>query len=204
MLDIYISEPRVFTIQISPLNTDEKTYAITFTDITDIKLESQQYYHDATHDILTKIYNRAYYLDKITSQVEQFKRHKIAFCIILIDIDYFKVFNDKYGHIKGDEILIALSSTISKSARKSDTFARWGGEEFIILLENTTIKKAELIAENFRKLIENIELDDIEKITASFGVTQFGDKDDENSILKRADKALYEAKESGRNAVVSK
>ena len=204
IFDIYISEPRVFTIQISQLNTDEKNYAITFTDITDIKLESQQYYHDATHDILTKIYNRAYYLDKITSQVEQYKRHGIAFCIILIDIDHFKVFNDKYGHIKGDEILIALSSTISKSARKADTFARWGGEEFIILLENTTIKKAELISENFRKLIENIKLDDIEKITASFGVAQFGDKDDENSILKRADKALYEAKESGRNIVVSK
>ncbi len=204
MIDLYISEPKVFTIQINPLNADEENYAITFTDITDIKLESQQHYHDATHDMLTKIYNRAYYLDKITNKIEQYKRDKVAFCIILFDIDNFKKFNDEYGHIKGDEVLIALSSTISKSVRKSDTFARWGGEEFIVLLEQTTIDKAQLIAENFRKIIENIKLNNIEKITASFGVAEFGDDDSENSVLKRADEALYEAKEAGRNVVVSK
>ncbi len=203
IFDLHISEPKVFTIQVNPLSTDKKSFAITLTDITDIKLESQQYYHNATHDTLTKIYNRAYYLDKITNEIEQYRRHKGAFCIILLDIDNFKKFNDNYGHIKGDEVLIALSSTINKSIRKSDTFARWGGEEFIVLLEQTTIDKAELIAENFRKMIEDIKLDNIEKITASFGVAEFGDNDCENSILKRADDALYEAKASGRNRVIS-
>ena len=204
ILDLYTFEPKVFTIQINQLNTKEESYAITLTDITDIKLESQQHYYNATHDMLTKIYNRSYYLDKITNEIEQYKRHKMAFCIILFDIDDFKKVNDEYGHIRGDEVLIALSSTVSKSIRKSDTFARWGGEEFIILLEQTTIDKAELIAENFRKLIENIKLDTMEKITASFGVTQFTDNDCENSVLKRADEALYEAKAAGKNRVLSR
>ena len=204
ILDPYIFEPKVFTIQINPSNTDQETFAITFTDITDIKLESQQYYYHATHDTLTNIYNRAYYLDKITNEIELYSQHKISFCIILFDIDHFKKFNDNYGHIKGDEVLVILSSTINKSIRKSDIFARWGGEEFIVLLKQTTINKAELIAKNFKKLIENIKLNDIEKITASFGVTQFKESDCENSVLKRADEALYEAKEAGRNIVISK
>ncbi len=202
ILDLNSFEPKAFTVQVNPLSSDHENYAVTLTDITEIKLESQQYHFHATHDALTSIYNRSYYFEKIANEIEQAKRYDISFCIILFDIDHFKKFNDKYGHLKGDEVLVSLAKTVKEHTRASDTFARWGGEEFIILLEQTTIDKAELIAEHFRKLIETMNIPDIEQVTSSFGVTQFKAEDNDNSILKRADDALYMAKESGRNKVV--
>ncbi|MEA3512603.1 MAG: diguanylate cyclase [Campylobacterota bacterium] len=204
ILDLNDFEPKAFTVQVNPLSSDVKNYAVTLTDITDIKLESQQYHFHATHDALTGIYNRSYYFEKIANEIEQSRRYKTTFCIILFDIDFFKKFNDNYGHLKGDEVLVKLSQTIQTNTRVSDTFARWGGEEFIILLEKTTLEKAELIAEHFRKLIENMHIKDIPQVTSSFGVTQYQDGDTDNCILKRADDALYEAKEAGRNCVVVK
>ncbi|MEA3497516.1 MAG: diguanylate cyclase [Campylobacterota bacterium] len=203
ILDLNSFEPKAFNIQVQPLSTNNKNYVITLTDITEIKLESQQYHYHATHDALTCIYNRSYYFEKIANEIEQAKRYKTTFCIVLFDIDHFKRFNDNYGHLVGDEVLVKLSQTIKLNTRSSDTFARWGGEEFIILLEKTTIDKAELIAEHFRKLIENMKIEGIEQITSSFGVTQFQKDDDDNTILKRADDALYMAKEAGRNKVVT-
>jgi diguanylate cyclase (GGDEF)-like protein len=204
ILDLKSFEPKAFTIQINPLSSDHKNFVVTLTDITEIKLESQQYHFHATHDALTGIYNRSYYFEKIANEIAQAKRYDTTFCIILFDIDHFKKFNDTYGHLKGDEVLIKLCKTINSTVRSADTFARWGGEEFIILLEKTNIDKAELIAEHFRKSIENIKIKDLPQITSSFGVTQFFKNDNDNSILKRADDALYEAKEAGRNKVVVK
>jgi diguanylate cyclase (GGDEF)-like protein len=149
----------------------------------------------------TIVSNRSYYFEKIANEIEQSKRYDTSFCIILLDIDHFKKFNDNYGHLKGDEVLVKLSETIKSHVRSSDTFARWGGEEFIILLEKTTIDKAELIAEHFRKSIENMKIKGIETVTSSFGVTQYIKGDDDNSILKRADDSLYMAKNNGRNRV---
>ena len=202
ILDMNDFEPKAFTIQINPLDSDENEFAVTLTDITEIKLESQQYHFHATHDSLTSIYNRSYYFEKICNEIAQSKRYKTTFCVILFDIDHFKKFNDTYGHLKGDEVLIIISKTIKSHTRVSDTFARWGGEEFVILLEQTSIDKAELIAEHFRKLIEDIKIEGIEQVTSSFGVTQYCEMDDDNSILQRADEALYLAKEQGRNKVV--
>jgi len=204
ILDMNNFEPKAFTVQINPLNSDESEYAVTFTDITEIKLESQQYHFHATHDALTGIYNRSYYFEKISNEIAQANRYGTTFCVILLDIDHFKIFNDTYGHLKGDEVLIQVSKTIQSNKRKTDTFARWGGEEFIILLEKTASDKAELIAEHFRKLIQNIHISGVQQITASFGVTEFINGDDDNTIVKRADDALYLAKESGRNKVMVK
>lgn len=205
ILDMNDFEPKAFTVQINPLDSDEKEYAVTLTDITEIKLESQQYHFHATHDSLTGIYNRSYYFEKTINEIAQCKRYNTTFCVILLDIDHFKKFNDTYGHLKGDEVLVAISKTIKSYTRATDTFARWGGEEFVILLEKTTIDRAELIAENFRKQIEQIKIDGIDQtITASFGITQYQDGDDDNSILHRADEALYLAKEQGRNKVLAK
>lgn len=203
ILDLNTFEPKAFTIQVNPLKTDNTNYAVTLTDITDIKLESQQYHYHATHDILTKIYNRSYYFEKISSSIAQAKRYKTNFCVLMFDIDHFKKFNDIYGHLKGDEVLVKVTSVVHSQVRLSDTFARWGGEEFIILLEETTIKKAELIGEHFRKIIEDIKIEGLPTITCSFGVTQFKLDDTDNSLLKRVDEGLYMAKESGRNKVVS-
>ncbi len=205
IVDISLVEPKAFTIQLSKLNTqDEHYYVITFTDITDIKLESQKHYYHATHDALTGIYNRSYYLDSITMQIQNANRYETPFCVVMLDIDHFKRFNDTYGHLVGDKVLVQLSSLVKQNTRKNDVFARWGGEEFIILLTKTSLEKAELIAQNLRKLIENMKIDGIGKVTSSFGVTQFIKDDTEQSILKRVDDALYEAKQKGRNIVVSK
>ncbi|MEA3383786.1 MAG: diguanylate cyclase [Campylobacterota bacterium] len=203
ILDLHTFEPKAFTVQVNPLKADNSNYAVTLTDITDIKLESQQYHYHATHDTLTKIYNRSYYFEKISSSIAQAKRYKTNFCVLLFDIDHFKKFNDTYGHLKGDEVLVEVSSVVESHVRSSDTFARWGGEEFIILLEETTLEKAELISEHFRRIIEEIKIDGLPTVTCSFGVTQFKEDDTDNSILKRADEGLYMAKDAGRNKVVA-
>jgi two-component system, cell cycle response regulator len=203
IIDLQRFEPKAFNVQISNLDSNNDNFVVTFTDITEIKLESQKYHYHATHDALTRIYNRSYYFDKISQEINYAQRYDTSFSIILFDIDHFKKFNDTYGHLKGDEVLVAVTSLINKNIRASDTLARWGGEEFIILLEKTTIDTAELMAENFRQLIEDLNIKDVGTVTSSFGVTQFKPNDTQDTILKRADEALYKAKEAGRNTVIS-
>lgn len=197
-------EPKAFTVQLNKLSSDETNYVVTLTDITALKLESQKHYYNATHDILTSIFNRAFFLDVLREEFEKAIRYEANFSLILLDIDHFKTFNDRYGHLKGDEVLKRLSKTVYDNVRKSDVFARWGGEEFILLLPETNLEKAELLAENLRKKIEKIDMKGIHKITASFGVSQYIDGDDRDSLIKRADVALYDAKESGRNTIRSR
>jgi len=198
-------EPKAFTIQINPLDAQEKYYVITLTDITKIKLESQKHYYNATHDSLTSLHNRAYFLDNLNMILSEAGRYGTENSIILFDIDHFKLFNDSYGHLKGDEVLKAVAKVTAANIRKSDVIARWGGEEFIVLLPNTSIATAELVAENLRKQIESIDISGIDKnITSSFGVSEYQNGDDHDSLVKRADDALYEAKDGGRNCVISK
>lgn len=197
-------EPKAFTVQINSLNDNYGSYVVTFTDITNIKLESQKHYYHATHDIMTGLYNRAYYLDKLDNELVNAQRYNKNFSLIIFDIDHFKNVNDTYGHLKGDEVIVAVADTALKNIRKNDFVARWGGEEFIVLLPETAISSAELIAENLKKSIENIKVEGVENVSASFGVTQYIKNDDEKTIVKRADEALYEAKKTGRNKVISK
>jgi diguanylate cyclase (GGDEF)-like protein len=198
-------EPKAFTIQINPLDDQNRYFVITLTDITNIKLESQKHYYNATHDALTKIYNRSYFLDTITGLLYEAGRYTNDLSVILFDIDHFKSFNDTYGHLKGDEVLTLVAKTTAENIRKSDIIARWGGEEFIVLLPNTPLATAELVAENLRKQISTIKIFGVDRaITSSFGVTEFKEGDDHDIIVKRADDALYEAKKGGRDCVKSK
>ena len=119
----------------------------------------------------------------------------------MLDIDKFKNFNDTYGHQKGDEILKDLSKIISKNTRQTDTFARWGGEEFVKILPNASLQDAKAVAEGLRKIIQEYTFSDDLKVTCSFGVSEFRDDDTKESVMKRADEALYIAKENGRNKV---
>jgi polar amino acid transport system substrate-binding protein len=156
----------------------------------------------ATHDkLLTNILNRLEIDKRLNEEIERAKRYKTPLSIIYFDIDHFKKINDTYGHAKGDFILKEISKLIQKHIRKTDIFGRWGGEEFLIILPFTNGKKAFKIAEKLRKIIETHNFNGL-KITVSLGVTEFHEKDDYVSILKRADKALYEAKEKGRNRVI--
>jgi len=124
--------------------------------------------------------------------------------VSVFDIDNFKRINDTYGHIAGDEEIIRIIDTVKGVIREDDIVARWGGEEFIIILPRTTLITATEIANRIKEFIATIEHDRIkERVTASFGVTEFKQGDDMKSIINRADQLLYLAKEYGKNRVVS-
>jgi len=159
----------------------------------------------ASTDPLTKLYNRRYFSEISEHILELAKREKNQLSIIMLDIDYFKNVNDTYGHKVGDEVIISIASLLLRMSRKSDVSCRFGGEEFILLLPQTTITGAYIIAEKIRKAVENIEVktDDgkIINYNISLGVSQVNLLH-EHSIepaIKRADDALYEAKRTGRN-----
>jgi len=119
----------------------------------------------------------------------------------MVDIDKFKNINDTFGHKAGDNALMLISQVIKNSMRSTDTVARWGGEEFIMLIVNTDKEEVLGIAEKLRKSIAEMTPEDTDSITASFGITFFNEGDNEEAFVSRADKALYKAKENGRNRI---
>ena len=161
----------------------------------------------ASTDPMTKLYNRRYFTEISEKVLFLSRRGKKELSIIILDIDRFKVVNDTYGHQFGDEVLIALSRLLVEHQRKSDIVCRYGGEEFVILLPDSSLIDATNIAEKLRKLVESLSMqapsNDNFKFTVSFGVSEVDLKreDDIKFALKRADDALYMAKNSGRNKV---
>lgn len=153
-------------------------------------------------DHLTQTFNRVYFDEQFSIKVDEYKRYQHEFSIIIFDIDYFKQINDTHGHAEGDQVLINFSKLINLHIRSVDIFARWGGEEFIILLPNIDKDNAVKVAEKLREAVENYNFSKTYSITCSFGVAQVEADDSESSLFQRADKALYEAKEGGRNQVV--
>jgi diguanylate cyclase (GGDEF)-like protein len=121
--------------------------------------------------------------------------------IIIFDIDHFKEVNDRYGHSAGDYVLKTIADIVRESIRKIDYFVRWGGEEFMIISSETNLKDVSALAERIREIIESSTFEDVGKVTVSFGVTEFRANDTEDSLIKRADDAMYEAKKKGRNRV---
>ncbi|AXH13623.1 sensor domain-containing diguanylate cyclase [Halarcobacter bivalviorum] len=159
-------------------------------------------------DYLTKVYNRRYFNDYSKKAIELAKRNNQDISVVAIDIDRFKKINDTFGHTVGDEALITVANILRSNIRKSDIVSRFGGEEFVMLLNNASLTEATVIAEKIRVIIEDtiIKVGDKEiDITASFGVATLNKENDENiSItLQRADDLLYLAKKHGRNEVVN-
>jgi len=158
-------------------------------------------------DPMTKLYNRRYFTEISETILDLAKRDKKDLCIVMLDIDKFKLVNDTYGHKIGDDVIIRLAQNLQKHQRKSDIICRYGGEEFVILLPNTSIDGAKIVSENIRASIEDltVKIDDNQSInfTVSMGVSQVHTNLEQNiePALKRADEALYEAKEIGRNRV---
>lgn len=155
----------------------------------------------ATTDTLTGIFNRLKFNAILETEVQRYIRYAHNLSIILFDLDLFKNVNDEYGHDVGDLVLIAIARLVKETIRTSDVFARWGGEEFIILLPETTLKQACLVAEKVRQTIESNEFEEVKGVTCSFGVSQFRSGDVIKDFFKRCDDALYEAKKHGRNKV---
>ena len=166
----------------------------------------------ATLDALTGFYNRHQLEERIKQEIATSIRQKTPLCAIMTDIDYFKKVNDTYGHACGDLVLKTVSKIIRSQLREYDVAGRYGGEEFAILLPFTKIKEAEMVAERLRHSIEETEIDLTEvnpdspdkniSVTISLGVYEFKSNDAEDDLLKNADKALYQAKENGRNRVI--
>jgi len=121
--------------------------------------------------------------------------------LILLDIDFFKKVNDNYGHNMGDQVLIQISHTLLRTLRNIDIICRWGGEEFIAILPTAPLEIASVITEKIRKSIEELDIDIVGKVTASFGVAEVKEGESMEDVVDRADKALYLAKDSGRNCV---
>ena len=157
----------------------------------------------ATTDALTGCYNRKRFHEMLIAENSRARRHGSVFSLIIFDIDNFKSVNDSFGHLVGDEVLKSVAEIGSGSVRKSDIFARWGGEEFIILLPETGLAGAVVVAEKVRGAIATFDTGKAGCRTCSFGVAQFDpvQADDINAIIYRADKALYFAKENGKNMV---
>jgi len=155
----------------------------------------------AVTDELTGLNNR-FQLDKVLHLgIKKSIRSNTNISILFIDIDRFKFVNDTYGHQVGDQVLKDFSKILQSNIRETDTVGRWGGEEFLIIRCETNIEGSLQLSENLRIIIENTTFQYIKNITASFGVASFKDEESVDLLVKRADKALYKAKNSGRNKV---
>lgn len=154
------------------------------------------------HDRLTGLYNRYYFERKVIEETELFTNKQEHASLIIFDIDHFKHVNDTWGHPVGDEVLTFISETATKNIRKTDVFARLGGEEFIVLLPNTDLHEAGLVAEKLRKAIEESTHPIAGTVTCSFGVAERNENETYNKWYQRVDEALYQAKNDGRNRVV--
>ena len=169
-----------------------------------IKAEASRAFHEklSNTDALTKVFNRRFLEDFSSKYFEIVKREKQSLSVLVIDIDNFKNINDKYGHDVGDEVLITLVKYINNSIRKNDFVIRLGGDEFLVLLPNTNHKQSKVVA---KKILYNININNTSNktFTISVGCSEykFGDEDI-NSLIKRADEALYKAKNSGKNSIV--
>lgn len=153
-------------------------------------------------DQLTGLYNRHYLLTASDQKVAQAQRHQQGLSLMMIDIDHFKSVNDNHGHPAGDRVLNQVAQVILEHNRKEDIAARFGGEEFVVLLDGCDLEAAEYKAEQLRKAVEQLKPEGLD-ISISIGVSRLAaGVDDFTNLLSRADQAVYQAKQQGRNRVV--
>lgn len=153
-------------------------------------------------DRLTGLYNRLKLESVFEYEIDRAKRYGEFFSILIVDIDHFKSVNDNYGHDVGDDTLIDFARILKQNSRSTDIVGRWGGEEFLLILPQTDLSSAEKLAQKLRLKVEEFNFKVVEHCTASFGVSTYTNEDNSfESIVKRADNALYEAKRNGRNQV---
>lgn len=168
----------------------------------DLEDKATKYEELSSIDTLTGIYNRAIFENKLNSEIQRVQRYKTdTFSLAILDIDNFKKINDTFGHIEGDNVLKKLALEVKKHLRATDIFARWGGEEFVIILPLSKIEDAKVAIENIRKLISTLIFGKAGTVTCSFGLTEFHKDDTFRSVIMRADEAMYVAKKTGKNKV---
>lgn len=190
--------------------TEKKLHALDprfrkrFTELMSMMDESiSLLYEAATHDEKTGLYNNKFFENMLDMELEKAERGQEKLSLVIIDIDFFKKINDTYGHMKADELLAQLAKVLTKQIRKSDIAARFGGEEFFVLLPETDLKKAEKFATRLKAAIKSDAMLKKYKVNVSGGITQYKKGDTKKSLKERVDKALYQAKEGGRDRFVS-
>lgn len=212
-----VQSPIIHTLQTHSSQTlHSKHYSHTFTnsigqplrtvgliqDITEEFKQAETLHIKATTDELTALYNRRKINDTLRQLIELSKQTKKPFSVVLFDLDKFKNVNDTYGHTYGDEILTSTADIMRRLLPKYAQYGRWGGEEFLILINNTSLSDACNIAQLVQQGLNKIAFPDKKYLSASFGVTQFKLDDNFTNLLTRVDQLMYEAKQSGRNSVV--
>jgi diguanylate cyclase len=168
-----------------------------------LKVELKVIHTQAMQDTLTGLPNRNAYNQRVKDEIARYKRYGTPLTMVIWDIDHFKKINDTFGHKSGDKVLALTANQLQESTRDTDFIARFGGEEFVMLLPNTDVTLALNLVEDLRVLIAATGFNANGKavpITISCGLTQFLADDTEDSFFERADKALYEAKNTGRNS----
>jgi len=168
-------------------------------DITEQMQAQERLKYLADTDALTKTFNRQYFDHELSYRIEQNRKTGKAFGLIMFDIDHFKQINDTYGHDIGDSVLVSFVELIRSQIRESDTLARWGGEEFMLLVEGVGAERLYAIAEKIRLCIENHRFERVGQVTVSLGISTFAKNDVYETLVKRVDDALYQSKNDGRN-----
>ena len=190
----------VFSVNVNKF--DENAMIISFTDISQTIFENIYLEEKILHDKLTNAYSREYFDRNYRKFIYESIENHTKLALAILDIDYFKKVNDTYGHDIGDEVLIKFVQTIQNELRKNDILVRWGGEEFILILQLDSQKYLEKKLEHLRKAIELESFPKINNITCSIGGTIYQDSENILKTIKRADEALYKAKAAGRNKVL--
>jgi diguanylate cyclase (GGDEF)-like protein len=166
--------------------------------------ERDQAVLEAITDPLTGLSNRNFFYHEVAQHIKLSRRYVKPLSLLMIDIDHFKKINDQFGHLVGDEVLRVVADNIKTDVRETDMAIRFGGEEFIIIFDNISIEEAKVKAEEIRRLIESLEIPDLngKQVTVSIGLSQLNARDRLiDDVIARADEALYEAKNNGRNQV---
>jgi diguanylate cyclase (GGDEF)-like protein len=155
----------------------------------------------ATTDVLTGTFNRRKFNELILAEIERVRRYGHPLSLLVVDIDHFKRTNDAHGHEAGDEVLIVLAGLIRAGIRATDSLARWGGEEFVVLSPEVSVEEAAGLAERLRSAAGTYKYSFVGRVTASIGVAQHRVGETPDELFARADEALYRAKEGGRDRV---
>lgn len=201
---VMLKDGRIFERLACPMTNEGMVNGIlwTFRDITEKKLAEEKLQKMAIIDSLTGLFNRQCFEMELAKALAHIRRYSNNISLVMLDVDDFKAVNDTYGHDVGDKVLVELAKRSKAILREPDILARWGGEEFIIILPETDIRAAGEAAERLRHHIMSEPFFQVGKVTISLGVTGILFKDTKDSLLKRLDDALYESKRLGRNRVV--
>lgn len=186
----------------------ETSLAASTNEISSLRRNVETIQKEALSDPLTGVSNRKSFDRNIAKMIEDAKTSGEELAVVMADVDHFKIFNDKWGHQTGDQVLRLVAEVMNANVKGQDILARYGGEEFSILLPGTTLENAHMLADRIRRAVESRRLkkrqsnEDLGTITMSMGVAVHNKEDTTTTIIERADRCLYMAKRRGRNRVI--